>query len=636
MSTPVSKRSRAVKAKVEATVAAVSEAAQGKVPPKPRTKEEPFIHGQATRAGFTRVVSNIKGGVDVQLSPLTALVGPNRSTKTAVLDALRVGLTTRHRVGATGSALMKLVPPGAGRLDVELYMQDGGIEVAVEGTRASASKPERKLLGKLEQLSPEELENAVVTESLGHLLSMSDNAARMEVFRRFGSVKGELTPAFLSESQKKLWELTVKGVEGDLMEALTNAPAVFNALKLEASRREKELQIRRAELEKATGDVLAEFSPAALEAAKLAVQQLTEQLEVARRFENYVNACKQFEQDVAAFKEMPQPPAERPEPAASLSSGYDAVLAAKLSEQVKEDTAKHDMILQLRLASKSMNCCALCRSTAQPDDGSKLLEQVAKRLKERQAELAGLMKAAHAGPNPDHATWRSERAAREKHAELRATLKARQAKLQEMNAAVGPEQPTGTMAELGGQLEAAQARLQSLVGVEAFAGQVEVVRQSLAEAAALKADYETLSKESKIVLQAQLGKVAQAASEAVTKYLPVGYAARLVLDADGKATCSWEIEGSDGQPHGLGAASGSETCLLSVALACAWTEGAPIRVVLLDDTDLGVLDPGTLVDFLNLLEREVKQGRLTQAIVAWTRPEEIPPSWTRVERGARP
>jgi hypothetical protein len=106
------------------------------------------------------------------------------------------------------------------------------------------------------------------------------------------------------------------------------------------------------------------------------------------------------------------------------------------------------------------------------------------------------------------------------------------------------------------------------------------------------------------------------------------FAARLVLDDD----CRWGVLGRDGTPHGRGVASGSEWSSLAVALACAWTEGAPLRVLLLDDGDLGRFDPTHLAAFLSAVKGAVEAGRLTQAIVAWSRPNEIPSGWMKIER----
>ena len=80
--------------------------------------------------------------------------------------------------------------------------------------------------------------------------------------------------------------------------------------------------------------------------------------------------------------------------------------------------------------------------------------------------------------------------------------------------------------------------------------------------------------------------------------------------------------------------SGSEYGALVVALACAWTEGAPLRVLLLDDTDLGPFDPANLHALLDCLRAAVVNGDLTQVIIGWNRPSEIPASWHKVFRGS--
>ena len=61
-----------------------------------------------------------------------------------------------------------------------------------------------------------------------------------------------------------------------------------------------------------------------------------------------------------------------------------------------------------------------------------------------------------------------------------------------------------------------------------------------------------------------------------------------------------------------------------VAIACAWSDGAPYRFLLLDDTDIAGFSAENVRNLLTTVAAAVKEGRLTQAFVAWSRPAEIP------------
>ena len=132
--------------------------------------------------------------------------------------------------------------------------------------------------------------------------------------------------------------------------------------------------------------------------------------------------------------------------------------------------------------------------------------------------------------------------------------------------------------------------------------------------------------------QAMLVGIQTLAEASVNKWMPKGFKAALVLEnADGKPECRWEVYGTDGRAHPRGAASGAEWSALAVAVACAWSEGSPIRILLIDDADLTGFSAENVRNLLEGVSKAVSDGRLTQALVAWSRPEEIPSEgWTVV------
>jgi len=102
-----------------------------------------------------------------------------------------------------------------------------------------------------------------------------------------------------------------------------------------------------------------------------------------------------------------------------------------------------------------------------------------------------------------------------------------------------------------------------------------------------------------------------------------------VLDG---TTFSWCVSDTDGRVRGPGVWCGSEQGALMVALSIAWTEGVPLRVLLLDDPDLGLLAADAVPQVLTAVREAVESGVLTQAIVALSRPDEVPPGWVHVNR----
>ncbi len=152
---------------------------------------------------------------------------------------------------------------------------------------------------------------------------------------------------------------------------------------------------------------------------------------------------------------------------------------------------------------------------------------------------------------------------------------------------------------------------------------------------ALKADSaraKTLEGQAKKLLTSLLKQVAQDAEDTVNNYMPAGFKAALELS---DTQCAWRVIGADGRAHSKVSMCGAEKGTLIIALALAWTEGSPLRILLLDDEDLTSFSPFNLGTFLTRIERLVNQeGLLTQAIITTTRPHEIPETWAKVDLAA--
>lgn len=576
---------------------------------------------------FTQIVSNVKGGFDLRLAPLTAIVGKNRSRKTAVLDALRLALTGTHPIGGQSSRLMELVPRSEEKLQVKLLARDSTVTFEVTGTRASAKAPAWEFAGQLGELSPEQRGHLVPNIALADLLKLSPAEARRAVFLRWGKLEELAAPSYLSPGQLEKWGRgTDAALQGEvtLTEALTELPAIFRKAKLEHGRLAKAAA---QEAEGLRGRLGALGTPVGVEDLGQLQNQHAAQLQVeeARRAEQAVLT------EIEAFKEELQRvprevPPEEPEPARVATMGVEP----GLREQVERDRQKVALLTELVQASQRAECCALCRRG--PVD-STLLEAVKARLRDGEAKLS----AAPRIESSEHHAWaermrvrqrvlQAQEAAKFKHAALGnrlATAQAARAQAEQLFSLAGftEEVPAATLLSQLGQARAARELRELLREREETARREELAGE----------DFKVLEKEAGLLLQKVLEEVVAEAETAVTRYLPVSFDVKLRLEEAGKPVCRWEIVGTDGEPHATGAASGSEDVLLLVALACAWTEDAPVRVVLLDDRELGLMDPVTLKETLEFLAGRVKSGVLTQVVVAWTRPEEIPAGWTVVK-----
>jgi hypothetical protein len=79
---------------------------------------------------------------------------------------------------------------------------------------------------------------------------------------------------------------------------------------------------------------------------------------------------------------------------------------------------------------------------------------------------------------------------------------------------------------------------------------------------------------------------------------------------------------------------GAELASLLIALALAWTDGAPFRALTLDDADLGPFhsSPKNMRLLLDLIAKAKAQGMIDQALVCGIRKDEVPEGWTVIER----
>jgi len=101
-----------------------------------------------TKPYVQRLVSNLKGDMDVELSPCTLLVGKSGAGKTAIVDSIALALRGEARspgLGKKESELIGLAPPGAEQLYTTTTLSSG--EVCQWATKGSPKTTEKRIAG---------------------------------------------------------------------------------------------------------------------------------------------------------------------------------------------------------------------------------------------------------------------------------------------------------------------------------------------------------------------------------------------------------------------------------------------------------------------------------------------------------
>lgn len=221
------------------------------------------------------------------------------------------------------------------------------------------------------------------------------------------------------------------------------------------------------------------------------------------------------------------------------------------------------------------------------------------------AEWKATIENTRRGEEMDKSKYRAE------HARLKAATEENDRALASV-----PEAYSGpTTVELDG-------RIRALESADTASKQLDAEVRKVRELELVQGYAKTLEQETSRELNELLARTAESANAAVNKYMPDDFRAQLDLE-----TAKWNVFGRDGRPHRVKVMSGAECGSLIPALACAWTEGAPGRFVILDDEDLAPLSPKNLRLLLASLKDAVDANLLTQVFIAWNRPEEIPDDW---------
>jgi hypothetical protein len=615
-------------------------------------------------AFFTTLMTNVKAPQrTMTLGACTAIVSPrNRAGKTATLDAFRLALTGKHPIGSDAVDLIGLTPDGQFPY------------AALRGERAQAAfqfpdgrrTPEVTVTGELQAVADRTTLLPLV--SFKDLLTLGTAKARDALFARFGDGKlfeqALVAPKGMTDEQGKLWDAALAGdgrlgsndtvvrlsLAGSWIRSHKNALGKQTTSLEEEKRKLHDLQVtagpgaptedllrgvqekisahmvfnqthilrERAEVSKSRLQTLVleitpECTPGTPE--NLASEPFTDE-ELTHR-KNNINA----RWGIAELRARLQ--------------GNEASLAA-----VKGNSNIYKMVLQLR-EHLTKGACMVCGCT--PDAGAvpAMVEQMraavenfdvtVEPLQLQVHQSAAALKAAQLDHDTDvyalEEDAKKRKARRERiQQDVRMAKTAYEAAQQMLEAAGIPSSlPSESLQVLQEQLRALQA-------AKAQADRVTTLAADLRRIEMEKLDVKSVEKELAERLGQLIAQIREKAQQSVNAWMPPGFTAALMLeDEDGKPACRWEVIGSDGRAHPYGAASGAEWAALSVAIACAWSDNQKYRFLLLDDADLAGFSAENVKNTLTMLGQAVAESRLTQVLVAWSRPEEIPDKgWTVV------
>jgi DNA repair exonuclease SbcCD ATPase subunit len=598
---------------------------------------------------FETVESNIKGGVRVGLGACTAVVSErNRAGKTAVLDSVRFALTGTHPIGphyadlcgltADGSAPWATLEAVGKQRDARSLVPSGKKSVAHDDT-----------LG----LSDAQRANLLPLSALRDLLTLGTAKAREELFRRFGTgsdVSAATVPAGLSPEQEKVWKqaFVYSTPAADPAEKLASAGEWIRKEKRRLSTEMKSLEDEKARLRESveeTGTVT-DAEIADIEAtigqhvARAKVQALIDQKDaLGERLTALIDTFSATSKPLTdeEFHARPELAQRKTMVEAAAKKWREAEAMLSVQGHVLRNAQ------QVLILRKCLNAgCLVCDTVVPVNVSQRLIREMEESVTQLEAQAAPLkaevaqaqrdyeaaVRAETAGLSAEKDEWRRQVRAYE---DLAAQVKTTSEQYKAVVAALEAVGVTGEAPE--GDVHALNDRLRELREAQSRQARYAAIGGDIRTLTRTQNDVKEVEKVIAEVTQDLVVTTKVKAEQAVNQWMPAGFKAALRLeDSEGKPVCRWEIIGADGTSHPRGAASGAEWSALAVALSCAWTEGSPYRFLLLDDADIAGFSAENVKNLLDTVSAAVQQGRLTQAFVAWSRPEEVPTKgWTVVQ-----
>lgn len=603
--------------------------------------------------------------VDLPLTPLNAIVGPTRRGKSSVLESIELALTGEHQLGATK---LKELAPAGGKLEVELRLQlaEGMEDTAV--FRAGTRPPFRPL----SSVPPHLLPATCPVNSFAYLLEKGRAITREEILRRFPPPAGlDLTLEHVTDPYVlELWATVLERAqpaEGDALDAVVAAGDIIRSDKSRAGTLVSSLERQRADAARATAEApLRVYDIPALErelsdatrregeaSARLQAAQRVAQLQAS--VASLRDQLAQFQDPECSLEELQTRlesaqtalnHARNSPPDGELVDSLDELVNRQADAQAALNRAQRLLELAELAVEWELDACPLCsaeqfapgacrdRAAWSVYDRTSVLDSAkAAVLAAREAGLAASTEWRQRVREAEQVVREWERAYVETQRYLARWAEVGQA------LAVAEERLRGAEDVSPAELRAAEARPAHIVQ-----GELELARRlerGRDLARNLEEQYLAAVRlsEALSVLDAASAGVLNRAVLAVKDYVeqqanvlcPAGYRVELEVT---DTRCGWRMLGADGEPHQAGVASGSESVMILLGAADAASVDCPVRVLNLDDAQLGPFrtDPQVLQLLLAQLQQAVSSGRYTMINVAGLREDEIPPGWNIIRR----
>ena len=631
--------------------------------PTDRTKkEEPKM---TTAHFYTRLESNVKVPIDVELDSLNMFVGGNKQGKTAGIEAAILAQTGKLPGLVHGKDITGFVPKGDRKITARLSNGTISTEYSANAGKKLPSSPVqsddlRELLDGCEHVIP--------SVSMRDLLNRNAAKTKEAIMRRFGKIKTIAVPKALDEEQQVMWIEAIASVadippEDDAKETIATAVKKRSAAEiladmqgwLDSTQRRANTAANAKENEvNAVQDISDDAAGAEL------IPQLERQRDEARLSEHQANnkaalagaevqltelqpdAQRILAECTSAEEELTRVTGLRAEAegraAACKAEALDLFTRAEQSEEALR-RAQDALDLMNRCVEAKATTCPFCAGSAGDWVGRQVTvgALVQTRTQERDmAQRGAESKRAEVQRIIDSAELQAQEI-QERHESAQVKRQKLKARAQELKSQIAVlREAVGSVADYGGP---SVADLQLQIGrYRAAEGQRMNVERMEDDIRTLRrrADIaKTLKTEAKKALAAALRKTKKAAEKAVNTHMPEGFTAALDIS---DTVCEWRVVGEDGRGHNRHTMCGSEKATIVIALALAWTEDAPMRILTLDDQDLAMLEPDNLIAMLKRVEALQQQGKITQVFSAWPAARldhvsDIPASWNIIKVG---
>ena len=615
----------------------------------------PTVSKTQAIAPFEILTSNIKGmRGDVKLEALNVVCGENRTGKTSVRVAFELALTGKAPGCVHAADYLEFAPSSAERISSMLVGPGGTAHYEVALGARPPSSPE--FFGELKKLSAEDRALMLPGASMKSFL-VGDKKAREAIFRRFGQTTtagGVPKPSALSSEQEEYWSRSVAEVRAESGNG-DDFAAILSDLSAHLRSRKTGLGREAGALERQLDDVRAKLAVAAAGAERIPeLERLYQQaigyesaattrnqlVQARAEFAAIEEKATQFLSDVEALKYREEQGSIIESELLRANVEIKAQMAA-IEPQLKaiSDRLRRVQSLDEILSVMSETGVHECPVCASPSDPSALRARLQAVYADRQAQHEAIrtqwdqftrqVVANEAKIRSAKVELESLKASHDRQrAVLKATAQGIQSRIVALESSLIASSAMTPPARSSVEIQAEISGLRSTEGLKSTIEQLEAqIRASRQEQTIAK----TLEKEAEELLQTLLVSAAHNAESAINCYLPSGFTSALSL-ADGG--CEWRIIGADGRAHNIHTMSGAEKSSLLVALALAWTDGAPFRALTLDDEDIGPFhsSPQNLQALLSKLRSAVDDGKLNQVIICGVRESEAPAGWNIVKR----